>query len=65
MAKDTQKNNVLSDLVDGYNKMYADPLEYAKTTYAAQIKSQGRRWGGSRDAINLSVKPWDKNSIPQ
>lgn len=63
MAKD-KKSNILSDLVDGYNKMYADPLEYAKTTYANQIKSQGRPYGGNRDARTNAVKPWDKNDIP-
>jgi hypothetical protein len=63
MAKD-KKNDVLSDLVAGYNKMMEDPKEYAQTTYAAQIKSQGRPYGGDRDARNRANKPWDKNDVP-
>ena len=63
MAKE-KTSDVLSDLVDGYNKMYADPKEYAQTTYLANIKSQGRPYGGERDARTKAVKKWNKNDIP-
>lgn len=65
MAKKNQESpNALSTLVDGYNKMYADPLEYANTTYASQVKSLGRPYGGSRDARTKAVKPWNIGDIP-
>jgi len=62
MAKDTRAD--LTKLVDGYNDMYRDPLQYAQTTYLANIKSQGRPWGGDRDARNLANKPWNKMDVP-
>lgn len=66
-AKETKRDthNCLSEMVAGYNDMYKDPLAYAKGTYESQIKSLGRRYGGTRDAIYKAQGPWDKNSIPQ
>lgn len=59
-----KKSNVLSDLVDGYNKMYTDPLEYANGTYQKNIDSLGRPYGGDLDARNKAQKPWNKKDIP-
>ena len=60
--KDNKSN--MQSLVDGYNKMMEDPKEYAETTYKAQIKSQGRPWGGPLDARTKANKAWDKNDVP-
>ena len=63
MAKEKkQSGGALSDLVGGYNKMMEDPKQYAQTTYAAQIKEQGRT--SPRDARTKAQKPWNKNDIP-
>lgn len=62
--KANKTNCDLQNLVDGYDKMMADPKEYANTTYAAQIKSQGRPWGGPLDARTKANKSWGKNDIP-
>ena len=62
--KNNKPSGTMDDLVNGYNKMMEDPKEYANTTYAAQIKSQGRPWGGPLDARTKANKPWDKNAIP-
>ena len=65
MAKDNKKSGcTLDTLVDGYNRMMDDPKEYANTTYKAQITSQGRPWGGERDARNRANKPWGKMDVP-
>jgi len=61
MAKEKTGAN-LNDLVDGYNKMMEDPAAYASTTYAQQIKNQGRV--SDRDARTKANKPWGKNDIP-
>jgi hypothetical protein len=65
MAKqNAQRPSDMQNLVNGYNKMMEDPKQYANTTYLSQIKSQGRPWGGTRDARTKANKPWDKNGIP-
>ncbi len=54
----------MGGMVDEYNKMYADPLAYANGTYQSNVKSQGRPYGGDRDARTKAVKPWNKMDIP-
>ncbi len=64
MKASNKTNCDLQNLVDGFNKMMDDPKEYANTTYKNQITSQGRPWGGDRDARNRANKKWDINAIP-
>jgi hypothetical protein len=54
----------LQNLVDGYDKMMEDPKAYAEGTYQDNIRSQGRPWGGPRDARTKANKLWDRNDIP-
>lgn len=58
------KKCTLDELVADYNSMMNDPKEYANTTYKSNIESQGRPWGGPRDARTKANKPWNKNDIP-
>lgn len=60
----TRKACTLDELVTKYNSMMDDPKEYANTTYKSQITSQGRPYGGDRDARTKANKPWNKNDIP-
>lgn len=52
----------LNDMVNEYNKMYADPKEYAQTTYQKQINDLGRV--DPRSARYKTVIPQDKGKIP-
>lgn len=54
----------LDELVAKYNSMMNDPKEYANTTYKSQITSQGRPYGGSRDARTKANKKWSPGDIP-
>lgn len=62
--RNSERPSEMQGLVNGYNKMMEDPKEYANTIYLQQIRSQGRPFGGKRDARNKANKPWDKNGIP-
>jgi len=64
MKSSTKTDCDLQNLVDGYDNMMKDPKEYANTTYQSNIKSQGRPYGGPRDARTKANKPWNKNDIP-
>lgn len=64
MKSGKENKSNMASLVEGYTRMMNDPKEYAQTTYKAQITSQGRPYGGERDARNRANKPWNKNDIP-
>jgi len=56
----------LQNMVNDYDRMMRDPKEYADSTYAQQIKNQGRAWGewNDRDATQKANKKWPKGHIP-
>lgn len=66
--QNSERPGDLSGLVRQYDEMMEDPKAYANGTYKRNIASQGRRWGGTRDAIYKTQKPgqWDKgiNGLP-
>ncbi len=64
MKPSSKTNCDLQSLVDGYDKMMKDPKEYANSTYKSQITSQGRPWGGPRDARTKANKSWNKGDLP-
>lgn len=64
MKPNKPRQSAMDTLVNGYNSMMKDPLEYAKGTYQSQIRNLGRPYGGDRDARTKANKPWNKGDIP-
>ena len=66
MNSNKDNKSDMQNLVDGYNRMMNDPKAYAESTYAQNIKNQGRAFGkwNNRDTTDLTVKKWPKGNIP-